>query len=136
MLSFLDRLQAYQPQILGLLRIMTGLLFLQYGCAKILGILPWPSGQPAVLTLFWFAGMIELIGGALITVGFQTRLIAFLCSGEMAIAYFYGHFTRGFIPLVNGGNLAILFCFVFLYLAAAGGGAFSLDAKKATASAM
>ncbi|OQW54687.1 MAG: DoxX family protein [Candidatus Raskinella chloraquaticus] len=136
MLGFFDRLQAYQPQVLGLLRIMTGLLFLQFGCAKILGILPWPSGQPAFLSLIWFAGMMELIGGALITVGFGTRLVAFLCSGEMAIGYFMSHFPRGFVPLTNGGNLAILFCFVFLYLAVAGGGAFSLDSARAKSSAM
>lgn len=125
-----NRLQGLQPALLSLLRIMTGLLFLQYGCAKILGILPWPSGQPALFSLIWFAGMVELIGGVLLTIGFCTRLVAFLCSGEMAIAYFIGHFPRAFVPLVNGGNLAILFCFVFLYLAAAGGGPFSLDAMR------
>ena len=127
--SFFDRLAKWQPQALSLLRIMTGLLFLQYGVAKILGLLPWSGGQPAFLTLIWFAGMIELIGGALVTLGLFTRPAAFICSGHMAFGYFIAHFPRGFVPLGNGGNLAILFCFVFLYLALAGGGPLSLDAR-------
>ena len=109
---------------------MVGLLFLQYGCAKILGWPVWANGQPATFSLIWFAGMIELIGGALLTLGLFTRPVAFLCCGQMAMAYFLAHFSKGFIPLTNGGNLAVAFCFVFLYLASAGGGPLSLDAQR------
>lgn len=125
--NMITKTSRFQPYVLTALRVMTGLLFLQYGFAKILGLLPWPAGQPALFSLIWFAGMIELIGGSLLVLGLFTRITAFICSGEMAVAYFMGHSPRAFFPLVNGGNLAILFCFVFLYFAVAGAGPLSLD---------
>jgi putative oxidoreductase len=125
--TFLAR---YRPQILSVFRIMAGLLVLQYGTAKIIGfpavqqfanvaIGQWPS---------WYAGILELIFGALLVVGLFSRISAFILSGLMAFAYFIAHAPGGmFMPLTNGGTLAILFCFAFLYLAAAGPGPWSAD---------
>ncbi len=126
MFSKLDRLQ---PYVLGIVRIITGLLFLQHGASKLLGFPP--PARPADIALFsliGFAGILELCGGALVALGLFTRAAAFVLSGEMAFAYFVAHEPRGFFPLLNGGEDAILFCFVFFYLVFAGGGAFSLDA--------
>jgi putative oxidoreductase len=125
-MTFLSR---YQPQLLALLRIVAGLLFLEHGTVKLLHF-PTAMAMPAgtmgmVLTA---AGAIELVGGALVTIGLFTRIAAFIMSGEMAFAYFLGHFPKSFYPVVNGGGEAILFCFVFLYLAAAGAGPWSADA--------
>lgn len=129
----LDRLgQKWQPLTLSVLRIFAGLLFLQFGCAKILGWPSWANGQPAAFTLIWFAGMIELVAGVLLTLGLFTRMTAFICSGQMAFAYFIGHFGKSVLPIQNGGTLAVLFCFVFFYLASAGAGPLSLDAKRMT----
>jgi putative oxidoreductase len=125
-------LSKYQPIALSILRFITGLLLFQYGVAKILKfpVLPYFANIPPLITT---AGMIELIAGALLLLGIFTRPIAFLLSGQMAFAYFIGHvFKSGepvLLPLVNGGTAAILFCFTCLYLAAAGGGPISLDAK-------
>jgi putative oxidoreductase len=119
-------LQRYEPQLLALLRIVTGLLFLEHGLSKFFGF-PIPFPMQPVPTLFLAAGIVELVAGALVTVGLFTRLAAFIASGEMAIGYFYGHFPKGFWPLVNGGEGAILYCFIFLFLAAAGAGAWSID---------
>jgi putative oxidoreductase len=117
----------FQPHVLSILRIMAGLLFLEHGLSKLLGFPP--HGQmPAFLALEWFAGMIEFVGGALVAVGLFTRAAAFIMSGEMAIAYFMGHAPKSFFPLLNGGEAAILFCFVFLYFVFAGAGPWSLDA--------
>src|SRR5688572_2186128 len=119
---------AWSPRILSVLRIMAGLLILQYGCAKILGFPEWQYAEGIeTFSLTWFAGMIELIGGALVTIGLFTRPAAFILSGEMAAAYFIAHAPGSFFPLLNMGNEAVLFCFVFLYLAFAGGGPWSLD---------
>ena len=85
--------------------------------------------QPAMLSLYWWAGMIEIVGGVLLLVGLFTRPVAFILSGELAFAYFIGHAPRSFFPLVNNGEAAVLFCFVFLYLAFAGGGPWSVDAR-------
>ena len=124
-------LAPYRPQLLSIFRIMAGLLVLQFGTAKILGypavasfanvaVGQWPT---------WYAGVIELIFGALLVIGLFSRISAFILSGLMAFAYFIGHAPRGmFMPLVNGGTLAALFCFAFLYLAAAGPGPLSVDA--------
>ncbi len=133
--EMIDRFHRIHPYLLSILRIIAGLLFIQHGCAKILGIIPTPN-QPAFLSLIWFAGLIELVGGALLIIGLKTRFVAFICSGLMAFAYFIGHFPKGFIPLLNQGNLAILYCFVFLYLASAGAGPLSLDSARAKSSAM
>jgi putative oxidoreductase len=89
-----------------------------------------PMPMPAPLTLFWFAGLIELVGGALLALGLFTRSVAFICSGEMAVAYFMGHAPHGFFPAVNMGDAAILYCFVFLYFSAAGPGPWSVDAMR------
>ena len=119
------RLDGWAPQVLSILRIMTGLLFLEHGVQKILG---FPEGPTVpLLSLIGLAGLIELIGGALVVLGLFTRICAFIISGEMAFAYFIAHAPRNFWPLLNGGDLAVTWCFVFLYLAAAGGGPISLD---------
>lgn len=123
--------QRYQPQVLSILRIMAGLLILQFGMAKILGIPADPRFAGVQLfSLIGLAGTLELIGGALLTIGLFTRATAFILSGEMAAAYFIGHFGKGFIPLLNGGNEAVIYCFVFLYLFVAGGGPWSVDAMR------
>ena len=120
---------AWTPRILSVLRIVTALLLLQFGMAKMLGfpVLEYLNNVPR-FSIYWIAGLLELVGGALLLVGLKTSPVAFILSGLMAFAYFIGHAPKGFYPLINGGNLAVLFCFVFLYFACAGGGAWSLDA--------
>jgi putative oxidoreductase len=114
---------------LSLLRIVAGLLLLQYGLAKLLG---WPVVEMfkdlPLLSLYGVAGMIELVGGTLLVLGLFTRPAAFILSGEMASAYFIEHAPQGFFPMLNHGDLAVSLCFTFLYLACAGGGSFSVDA--------
>jgi len=120
-------LSRWQPQALALLRIVTGLLFLEHATQKFFAFpIPFPmlGSLPPQLVA---AGVIELVAGVLITVGFFTRLAAFIASGEMAVAYFMMHFPKGFWPAVNMGEAAILYCFIFLYLAATGAGAWSVD---------
>jgi len=125
-------LERWQPQLLAALRIMSALLFLEHGAVKLLHFpvaTPMPT-QGGIAIMLMVAGGIELVGGALLTVGVLTRLVAFIMSGEMAIAYFLGHVSRGgFWPIVNGGESAILFCFIFLYIAAAGPGAWAFEKK-------
>jgi putative oxidoreductase len=105
---------SWQPRVLSVLRIMTGLLFLQYGMAKLLKFPAVPAFKDVTLfSLYGLAGTLELVGGALMILGLFTRPVAFILAGEMAFAYFIGHAPRGFLPILNGGNLAILFCFVF-----------------------
>ena len=126
----LDGLAKYSPQFLAILRIVTALLFLAHGTQKLFGFPPMPPGMeaPAGLDpLMLFAGILELFGGLLIAVGFLTRPTAFILSGEMAVAYFMGHAPMGFFPATNMGDAAILYCFVFLYLVAAGPGAWAVD---------
>ena len=119
------------PILLSVLRIVAGLLLLEHGAQKLLGFPPGsPMPMPPALTLLWFAGLIELVGGGLIALGLFTRTAAFVCAGEMAFAYFIGHAPRGFYPANNMGDAAILFCFVFFYLAAAGPGPWSVDAAR------
>ena len=122
-----DTAARYAPHMLSILRIIVALLFFEHGTSKLFG---WPSAgsMPAAFSLIWFAGFIELIAGALLAVGYFTRLAALIMSGEMAFAYFMGHAPASFFPIANRGDSAILFCFVFLYLAFAGGGPWSLDA--------
>ena len=121
-------LTPYTGALLSLLRLMTGLLLLQHGSAKYLN---YPTQEQmnhaSPMTMSGAAGILELVGGVLLILGLFTRPAAFILSGMMAVAYFYAHFPRGFIPLLNGGELAVLYCFVLLYLAAAGGGPFSVD---------
>ena len=129
-----ETMGAWTPRVLSVLRIVTGLLIIQHGMAKIIGFPvypPYATVQP--LSLIGAAGFIELIGGALLILGLWTQPVAFILSGEMAFAYFMGHMFKGgiaapvFIPLLSGGSAAILFCFACLYLACAGGGPWSLD---------
>ena len=118
----------WAPRLLSVLRIVAALIFLLHGTQKILGFPP-PSGGagPAFMSLSWFAGMLEIVGGPLLLLGLFTRPVAFILSGQMAFAYFLAHAPRNLFPTLNGGDAAILYCFVFLYIAVAGGGAWSLD---------
>ena len=119
-------LAPWAPQLLALLRIVSGLLFLEHGTAKFFGFPPFMEIVP-LFSLYGAAGVLELVGGALIIAGLFTRPVAFVLSGEMAFAYFLDHLELGFFPVLNQGEAAILFCFVFLYFAAAGPGAWSVD---------
>ena len=122
--------EAWQGRALSLLRFMSGLLLLQHGCVK---MFDFPGPRAAAVqfgNLLWIGGVIELVGGALLVVGLLTRPVAFICSGFTAVAYFMAHYPRGFYPILNGGELAALYSFVFLYLAVAGGGSIGLDAKR------
>ena len=124
-------LERFQPQLRAILRIMTALLFMEHGLAKLVHFpVPQPGVPNPLPTILVAAAIIETVGGALIAVGLFTRLVAFLCAGEMAIGYFMFHFPKGFWPIVNMGEAAILYCFIFLYLSAAGPGAWSLDAMR------
>lgn len=120
-------LQPFAPQLLSVLRIMSGLLFLQHGTTKYLNIPVGPMNNASLNSMSGAAGVIELVCGVLLVVGLFTRPAAFIASGMCAVAYFYAHAGRGFFPILNGGELAVLYTFTFLYLAAAGGGPLSLD---------
>jgi len=120
----------YAPKALSLLRIVAALLFLQHGTSKVFGFPPFPGGDVPVGSLFWIAGVIEIFGGLLLLAGFLSRPVAFLMSGEMAIGYWMIHAPDSTFPLLNKGESAILFCFIFLLIAAAGPGPWSLDAKR------
>jgi len=122
-------LSRWQPQLLAILRIVVGLLFLEHGLSKFFAF-PVPFPVHPLPPLLIAAGMIECVAGLLITIGLLTRIAAFLASGEMAIAYWMMHFPNGFWPLANKGEAAIMFCFVFLYVAAAGPGAWSIDSAR------
>lgn len=119
------------PRVLGLLRIVTGFLFLQHGTAKLFGV-PHVAMFDGLqlMSMMGMAGVLELVGGILILVGLFTRPVAFVLSGQMAAAYFMAHASGGFLPILNAGELAVMYCFVFLYFAVAGAGAFSLDAMR------
>ena len=122
---------AWAPRLLSVLRIMTGLLFLQHGTAKLLKIPTIPMFANLSLTSPpGIAGILELVGGVLMILGLFTRSVAFVLSGLMAVAYFMAHAPRGFYPILNAGELAALYCFVFLYIAAAGPGPWSIDAAR------
>jgi putative oxidoreductase len=120
-------LRPYSSQLLSVLRFMTGLLLLQHGTAKYLNIPVGPMNNASPASMSGAAGILELVGGVLLVVGLFTRPVAFILSGMTAVAYFFAHAGRGFFPILNGGELAVLYCFVCLYLASAGGGAWSLD---------
>jgi putative oxidoreductase len=124
-------LERFQPQLRAILRIVVALLFMEHGLAKLLHFpVPQPGVPDPLPPLLLAAAWIEVVGGALITLGLFTRLAAFICAGEMAIGYFMFHAPQGFWPIVNMGEAAILYCFVFLYLAAAGPGAWSVDGAR------
>ena len=117
--------------MLNVLRIVTGLQFLEHGTQKLFAFPPRTGAAPELLSLLGLQGCLELVGGVLIIIGLFTRPVAFVLAGNMAAAYFMAHFPRSFFPALNGGDAAILFCFVFLYLASVGGGSWSLDAQRA-----
>ena len=117
----------FAPQLYALMRIVVGLLFACHGAQKLFGVL---GGQQAVLaSMFGLAGVIEFVGGLMIAIGFLTGTVAFIASGEMAYAYFTAHMPRGRVPIQNGGELAVLYCFVFLYIAARGAGVWGVDKR-------
>ena len=120
------RMETWRPYILSILRIVVGLLFLEHGLSKVFNF-PAPSPVPSLSGLLILAAILETIGAALFLVGAFTRIVAFILSGEMAFAYFMAHAPRSFYPLVNGGELAVIYCFIFLYFAFAGGGPLSVD---------
>jgi putative oxidoreductase len=119
----------WAPRVLSILRVVSALIFMAHGTQKHFAFPPPanPAPSPPLMSLYGVAGAMEIVGGILLIFGLFTRPVAFLLSGEMAIAYWYSHFPRNFYPLLNGGDAPILYCFVFLYLACAGGGAWSLD---------
>jgi putative oxidoreductase len=125
---------AWAPRLLSVLRIVAALIFMAHGTQKLLGFpASGGGGGPEAFTLSWFAGVIELVTGFLMLIGLFTRPAAFLASGTMAFAYWLAHAPRDFFPVLNGGDAAILYCFVFLYLAAAGPGPWSIDATRRAA---
>ncbi|MCE4224440.1 DoxX family protein [Methylobacterium sp. C25] len=119
----------WAPRMLSILRIVAALVFMAHGTQKILGFPP-SSMNPTMFSLPWIAGILELVGGALLVIGLFSRPVAFILSGEMAVAYFLAHAPKSFFPALNGGDAAILFCFVFLYIAVAGPGPLSVDAQR------
>jgi len=127
---YLDRISKYWPETLGVVRIITGLLFLEHGTAKLFGFPHAAMAQPEMGTLLWFQGIIELVGGALFAVGFLTRPVAFILAGDMAVAYFMAHAPKNAFPMLNGGDAAILYCFVFLLYVVAGPGRWAIDSKS------
>ena len=131
-MAYPEALDRYAPYALAVLRIVTALIFIEHGTQKLFG---WPappaSGLPAVMTLSWVGGVLEAVGGVFILLGLFTRPVAFVLSGEMAVAYWMFHAPRSLYPLLNGGDAAILYCFVFLLLVFTGPGAWSLDGARA-----
>jgi putative oxidoreductase len=122
-------MKSYTEQTYALMRIVFGLLFIWHGTAKLFGF-PVPTPPEAPAFILYSAGPRELVGGAAIMVGFYTRWAAFICSGLMAVAYWMAHGTKALFPVVNGGELAVLYCFAFLYIAARGPGIWSVDGKR------
>ena len=126
-----DRIGAvWTPRAQAALRIVAGLLFVEHGTAKLLHF-PHIAAFDHIPPLIVVAGVLELVGGLLVALGLFTRIAAFVLSGEMAVAYFMAHAPRGFFPVLNGGEAAILYCFIFLFFAAAGAGPYSVDAAFA-----
>ena len=132
----MDMLETWSPRVLSILRIIAALLFMEHGLMK---LFHFPAAQPGapdpLPTMLMAAALIELVGGGLLTLGLFTRVAALICSGEMAAAYFMAHAPKSFWPALNGGDAAILFCFVFLYFVFAGPGEWSIDALRGAAPA-
>lgn len=125
-------LNNYSPYFYAVLRIVAGLMFAMHGSQKLFGI---PGGKDPVelASMMGLAGVIELVGGIMIAVGLLTSIAAFIASGQMAVAFFMAHLPQGALPIMNGGELAVLYCFLFLYIAASGAGIWSIDASRKTA---
>ena len=117
----------WAPRVLSLMRIVVALIFLEHGTQKLFGFPPSPNPGPALFSLYGYQGMIEVVGGVLLALGLFTRPVAFILSGDMAVAYFMSHAPVNFFPILNRGDAAILYCFIFFYMAFAGGGAWSAD---------
>jgi putative oxidoreductase len=128
-----DRLSSvWAPRLLAVLRIVAALLFLEHGLVKVFGFPAGAApGPQALMSFFGIAGLLEMVGGVLLLIGLFTRPAAFLLAGEMAVGYFTVHAPVDFFPAINGGDAAILFCFLFLYFCAAGPGAWSVDDMRA-----
>lgn len=125
-------LKSWEPQLLSIFRIVVGLLFLEHGMAKLLGFPHVPMFDGVnLMSLIGVSAVLELVGGLLLTIGLFTSITAFILSGEMAVAYFMAHAPHGFFPILNMGELAIVYCFAFLFLAAAGPGPWSVDKLRA-----
>ncbi|MQB10460.1 DoxX family protein [Agrobacterium tumefaciens] len=129
-MAIFDNLSRYRPYALAALRIIAALLFIEHGTQKLFGF-PASQMQGSLPTLMLVAALLELVGGILVLIGLFTRPVAFILSGQMAVAYFMAHAPSSPFPALNGGDAAILFCFVFLYLVFAGPGAFSADERRA-----
>ncbi len=118
-------LQKWAPRWLSVLRIVAALLFLEHGLQKVFG---FPAPGPATMSpILWIQAAIEIFGGAALLIGLYARPVAFILCGDMAVAYFMAHFPRSLYPAVNGGDAAVLFCFIFFYIALAGAGPWSFD---------
>lgn len=128
-MHFFEKLSRFQPQLLGALRIITALLFIEHGTQKLFGF-PASQMEGSLPPMLLVAAILEAVGGFLVLIGLFTRPVAFVLSGLMAFAYFMAHAPESIFPVLNGGDAAILFCFIFLYLVAAGPGAFSVDAQR------
>jgi putative oxidoreductase len=126
----MPNLERWSPYVLGLLRIVAAVIFFEHGTQKLFGFPERAGAGPALFSMFWFAGVLEIIGGALLAIGLFTRPTAFVMSGLMAAAYWIAHAPRSPFPVLNGGDAAILYCFLFLYLVFAGPGAFALDNRR------
>jgi putative oxidoreductase len=127
-------LDRYSPYALAALRIVAALIFMEHGTQKLFGFpAPPESGRPPAFSLFWLGGVMEFLGGLFVLVGLFTRPVAFLLAGEMAVAYWMFHAPRSFFPVLNGGDAAILYCFVFLLLVFTGPGAWSVDGARTKA---
>ena len=119
----------WTPRVLSIVRVASALIFMEHGTQKLLGFPPSANPSPASFSLYGFAGALEIVGGMLLVLGLFTRPVAFILSGEMAFAYWMGHAPRNIFPILNGGDASILYCLLFLYLAFAGGGVWSLDQR-------
>ncbi|MBW9114975.1 DoxX family protein [Rhizobium cauense] len=128
----MERLSAFQPYALAALRIITALLFIEHGTMKLFAF-PAAQMEGPLPPLLLVAALLEVVGGLLVLIGLFTRPVAFILSGQMAVAYFMAHGSKGFWPALNGGEAAILFCFIFLFIFFAGAGALSVDQRKAAA---
>jgi putative oxidoreductase len=128
-MSSFERLSAYQPYALAALRIIAALLFIEHGTMKLFAF-PAAQMEGSLPPLMLFAALLEVVGGILILIGFLTRPVAFILSGQMAFAYFMAHYPKSFYPALNGGDGAVLFCFIFLFFVFSGAGAISVDQSK------